>query len=263
MKIVLIALIFIFTCIGCAFAYPSLSGPTGGANLPDAYVLNQGQINVALDYFNQTDEGVGAVKNFRLLYGASNNLEVGLAYNMQGTDAPDSLNSFGINAKYYTYIKMADITWAVGANYQKFDDLDIKATQLYWVGSKIMRVSKANPSAVTGNIGLNWVKLDAYGTSDNLFRPFVGLKFLYKQSASLVLDYQFKNSDWDEKAMISAVLRFPLNNHLSGQFGVSNGFRGLYGVDETDLTIGINYSLQSESNYSNANDKEIVPDVFL
>lgn len=246
-KLMFIGMVIALLAItGAAFAYPSLLGPTGGANLPVANVVPAGQWNVALDWFNQSSDGVDSATSFRVLYGLGDTLEFGAVYTKQGTNSDIDLDTWGLNAKFLTPLTLADFAWSLGATYQKFNDSaldDAKFYQLYFVGTRVLSEGSEEAPAVRGTVGVNWTEFDFAGFKTDAFRPFVDVDFAFKTGTNVTLEYQFENSDLDAEALSSIVVRHPINENWSAQIGFSNGSRGVVGGDNHDLLIGVNYKI--------------------
>jgi hypothetical protein len=233
---------------GAAFAYPSLVGPTGGANLPVANVAAEGQWSIAVDYFNQSSDGLGAAMPVRVLYGIGNNFEVGAMYTFQDGDFV-SLDVWGLNAKYLTPLTFGGFNWSVGALYEKFNDFDFSAIQGYFVGTRVLSEGTESSPAVRGTVGINWTQVDAtfdeVSEKTDAFRPFLDLDVAFKGGANVTAEYQFENDDFDSKALASLVVRYPFTPNWSAQIGLSNAFRGISGGDDYDLLVGVNYKMTS------------------
>ncbi len=238
---------------GAAMAYPSLLGPTGGTNLPTAKIAKQGTLNFAYDlYANEVTWGndkVGNTSAFRLLYGLSDKAEVGFTYNNEDYSYFDgaawhssSFDNWGLNAKVNFAQEGSDLEPAAGVVYQDYNDADTTVTQLYLVGSKLFRPGEGGTS-FRGSLGVNWTKVDfgAGGDTDAL-RPYINLDFGFSNGLTLTGEYQLKNDDIDDDALMSLVLRYPISKGLNVQVGTSNAFRGIAGGPDQNLTFGVNWN---------------------
>ena len=277
-KLTLTLAIALFALAGTAFAYPSLLGPTGGANLPNAVVVAPGVFCIAADFVNANDtfpvasgtiSGVPAVVNetndnignFRLLYGVMQNLEIGASYIHQnahlqavnastGANIGDSvsanLSNWGVNAKYVLPKLFLDSDLGLGVVYMGFnDDSGVKdISQLYAVATKSLTPEDA-AVAVRGSLGVNWSNAEltdaAGGGSTNAFRPFIDVDLAFANKLNLTAEYQLKNDDFDTDAMASIVARYPITDSLAAELGFSNAVRGVAGSDRYNLLVGVNY----------------------
>ena len=242
-KVLVLSLVALVIAAGAVCAYPSLLGPTGGANLPVANVAAEGQWSVAVDYFNQSSDGVDAAIPVRVLYGIGNNFEVGAMYTLQNTDGSDSLDTWGINGKFLTASVLGGFNWSVGGVYENISDIDLTAFQAYLVGTRVLVEGTETSPAIRGTVGLNWTKVDYDDGDTDAFRPFVNVDLGFKGGTNVTAEYQFKNSDIDDDALASIVIRHPFTPNWSGQIGFTNGFRGISGSDDFDLLIGVNYKM--------------------
>lgn len=248
---------------GAALAYPSLLGPTGGTNLPTANVIGEGKFDFAFDWFNQKvketyDVGgtpvefkTNAAKVFRVLYGFAPNLEGGLGYTSQKLTAEGggdyesiSLDNWNLNIKYLTPLTLGEAAWSVGAVYEKFKEDLGKTWQIYFVGTKVFQPATDLSPGVRGSLGVNYSK-SQNGESVSAVRPFVAIDLAFRKGLSFTAEYQLKDSDFDEKALMSVALRYPFTPELTGQIGFSNGFRGVSGSDKYDLLVGVKYTFTS------------------
>lgn len=248
-RLVLLAAVVLVAATGAVQAYPSLLGPTGSVNLPTAAVNAPEKLNVAVDYYDNGYEGgatdVDAAIPIRLLYGVSQNVEVGATYTIQnGKVAGKSvdLDSWGLNFKYYNPIISGKSGWAIGAVHSEFtdDDLDNNFTQLYWVGSSVLSAGTGTSPKVTGSFGINWTSLESFGADDDAFRPYVVLDFAFPSKLILSMEYQLKDSDVESDALSSIVARYPFSDKVSGQIGFSNGIRGVVGGNDHNFLAGLN-----------------------
>jgi len=236
---------------GAVMAYPSLLGPTGGANLPTAKVVNQGTLAAAYDYFmNDMDLGGGVqleeTHAIRLLYGLTESAEVGLTYNKQDVTGAgpgiDNFDNWGLNAKYNFAVEGVEFEPAVGAVYQDYSDADGTVFQLYAVGSKLFSMGEGGTS-FRGSLGVNWTKVDfGAGYDVDAFRPYINLDFGFANGLTLTGEFQFKNSDIDDDPLMSLTLRYPISESFNVQLGTSNAVRGVAGGPDQCLTLGINWN---------------------
>ncbi|MHB9130893.1 MAG: hypothetical protein ACYDBB_07355 [Armatimonadota bacterium] len=121
-----------------AFAYPTVSGPTGGFQVPTADTA-QG-VQVAMD---RSEGDYAEWPNTQLLWGVMPNLEVGVGYvknqsNMEGFGL-GILGIFGtvwnVDAKYALPLDLAGGKLAVGAVYEKNQTVGFHAWNAYLAGT--------------------------------------------------------------------------------------------------------------------------------
>ncbi len=110
-KLCMLGLALLAAC--AANAIPTLTGPTGGFELPTAGIADKG-ITTAIDLATSSS-GI-AWPNTRAEYGITKNLEVGAMYEsvQTGTDKTDIWN---INCKYQLPLDLGKANVAVGALY--------------------------------------------------------------------------------------------------------------------------------------------------
>lgn len=215
-----------------AFATPSLSGPTGGTNLPDATVsaLHNGQI--ADDFMMGSNHNAMVLRG---VYGIATDLEVGVAgYFDTGKHGSDN-NGIGINAKYQLAnlgLQNGDKV-AVGINYQdtsgSFND-----TSIYLVGTRQVTEMNMSRPAVAASVGLN------YNTAPHstILRPYASVDATYSGGLNLNAEIQFGGSDYDNQPMMALTARFPINNTWAVQAGYTNSNLGTYGTNSGGLILG-------------------------
>ncbi|HEY3378361.1 MAG TPA: hypothetical protein VGL77_12790, partial [Armatimonadota bacterium] len=134
----------LLTMASAVWAYPSLLGPTGGANLPLATVVERGVAQVAVDkafLSNQDDSEARSDFAIRALYGVAKNTEIGVTYNDNKTtnelDEQIHSGNWGVNAKYLLPLNVVNTAFAVGGVYQKYDEtfLNLEVEQFYGVAT--------------------------------------------------------------------------------------------------------------------------------
>ena len=227
-KLFTLGIALAFAC--AAYAYPTLTGPTGLANLPTAGIVGAGGFNVAVDYYDMDGEEAIPI---RLLYGLNDTVELGASYWMQ-----DGVDAFMLNGKWVTPLTLLDMPWALGAQYMDFD-FDGTATQLYFVGTRPLM---EDDFALNGTFGLNWTSFSEEFIDDDAIRFFVGFDATFANNLMLALEYQTKSSDLDEDALWSLLARYPFTETITGQIGYTNGLGGVIGLDDSNLFAGVNFA---------------------
>jgi len=250
----------VFAIAGACWAYPSLLGPTGGANLPVASVIGQKQWSAALDYvggFSIQDQEVGGTFDFsntialRALYGVAPNAEVGVTYNNADIDFTDpiepannqssDLSGVGLNAKYLWPDIVANMPVAAGIVYQNLGDTTV--TQLYGVGTRLFSAGSSSAPAIRGTLGANWTNVK-YDASDDAIRPFIDVDIAFASGLNITAEYQLKSSKLGDESPVSTLAaRYPLNadKSLIGQIGLTNAKFGVLGTEKHTMVLGVNY----------------------
>ena len=232
-KLFTLGIALAFAC--AAYAYPTLTGPTGLANLPTAGIVGAGGFNVAVDYYDMDGEEAIPI---RLLYGLNDTVELGASYWMQ-----DGVDAFMLNAKWVTPLTLLDMPWALGLQYADFD-FDGTATQFYFVGTRPLLEGDDTMPAINGTFGVNWTMYEEDDALDDedAFRFFLGFDATFANNLMLALEYQTKSSDLDEDALWSLLARYPFTETITGQIGYTNGFGGVIGLDDSNLFAGVNFA---------------------
>lgn len=215
-----------------AFAYPTLTGPTGLATVPTAAVAPAGELTLAADWFDtEVDETIP----IRVLYGVGENFEIGAGYFLQNDN-----DAWGVNAKYLTPLTLGGFAWALGAQYIDFTDADVTATQAYFAGTRGFAISEdgAGP-ALAGTLGVNWTQL-SNGVDEDAFRFFAGLELGFENGLSIAAEYQTEDDDIETDPVFSAVVRYPFTPALSAQVGITNG--PIVGGDDSNIFAGLSYA---------------------
>lgn len=267
---------------GAALAYPTLLGPTGGANLPVARTVEQGKIVVALNfladgetynfdfgsYGTETDEYSNTI-NVAVLYGATPNLEIGATYNNQDVDWTTTpaatvtqagvtegtetgnvdLSNWGVNAKYVFADVFPGTNIGVGGLYQFFDSNDMNVYQLYAAATKVFTEGGDGAPVIRGTLGVNYTAFDRDNDeSNNTTRPFANVDFVFANKMNVAVEYQLKTDDtFETDDLSSIVLRYPFTDNLTAQLGYTNSFRGVAGSDGHNLLAGVSYAFDTAS----------------
>jgi len=238
-QLLILGMIATLACSAFA-AYPTLSGPSGLATLPDAGIAPTGQFMLAADYWN-AEEWLGTTYPIRFLYGVNESLELGAIYWINNDD---DANAWGINGKYVLPIALGNMPWAVGASYQNFSDWDENFIQVYFVGTKAFTEAADTMPGFKGTIGANWSK-DTWNngdSTDSAVRFFVGLEADFANKLALAGEFQTKNDNVDNNAIWSLVARYPFTGALSGQIGYTNAFGPFGWMDDSHLFAGVAYT---------------------
>jgi len=87
----------------------------------------------------------------------------------------------------------------------------------------------------TGSDGFNVV-------DENLTKPFLAVEFLGQDRTSLGLEYRWKDSELDAKAVFSAVLRHDFEQGITASVGVTNADQFGLGMDDQNWFAMIGYN---------------------
>ena len=244
------------------WAYPALTGPTGGATQPDAVTVARGVVDVAADYVNNGNAEVGDTGTLRVLYGIADKTEIGLSYSMQDVDSDNdgyeydaaqttngyTFNNWGVNAKR-TMTLTQRIQLALGLIYQDYHDLPMDAslhfTQLYAVASSQLRAGTGSMPAINGSIGVNHTmatfNIEGHNiVDDDALRAFAGVSATFDSGLNITGEYQLKDSAFDAKPLSSVVARYPISPRVNAQLGFSNSEFGFLGGTQHHLFVGLN-----------------------
>jgi len=95
-----------------------------------------------------------------------------------------------------------------------------------------------------GSAGLLYLNCDPdLGKSFSLTRPFVGLEFVGAGGTVLGLEYRWKDSTLDQKAVFSAVLRHYFSAEAVAELGTTNASVVGTGLDDQDVFVRIAYTI--------------------
>jgi hypothetical protein len=251
-----------------AFAYPSLLGPTGGANLPTAAVVEQGGNALAIDaqFYDANTTGLDNAYALRVERGIAKNMELGLTMTLQQIDgAPSDINedSFGINAKYLLINNPDGVSLGIGGVYQNFanadSDVDFLSynapaanvqsyTQWYGVLTAKLADARNGSPGLRGSVGVNVTNAsvdledtsgDFWTTSQSATRPFVSLDLAFHGSIHLTGEYQAKDDSFDVNPITSLVLRVPISHGGALELGTSNATYGVFGDNDQHAFAGL------------------------
>jgi len=252
--------IALLTCGMAAWAYPTLTGPTGQAVIPTANVAAPG-LTLAADWAKLQS---GDSFPLRLLYAFGSNIEIGGTYDPFGSDAQVQDARFGpiglsrawsVNGKF-GLSKIAGGDLAVGGIFRRetmksaflppTGDFDTDYTQAYLVWTDHLGYSYGKFSNFAFTLGGNWTKVStdsATGIDDSdAIRGFAGLGFTFSKDFAIEGDIQTRASRvGDAKAMSAAVVRFGVTPAVVLEAGLTNAL-GLRGTNRHDIFIGADFS---------------------
>jgi len=239
-KLFILGIVAALAC--AAYAYPTLTGPTGYTNLPTATVAPAGDLILAADYYNNKDIVGKTTYPVRLLYGIGGNWEVGAAY------ISSEENGWDLNAKYKIPVDFAGFALGAGAQYLRYSRSGESLTfeQAYLAGTREFTKASASMPGFSGTLGLNWTQAKFTGeSSESAIRFYAGLEAAFTNKLALSAEYQTKSDKLDDKALWSIAARYPFTPALSAQVGFTNNFFGLDGADKNKIFVGVDYAFNT------------------
>ncbi|MHB9130897.1 MAG: hypothetical protein ACYDBB_07375 [Armatimonadota bacterium] len=237
----------LFTLATTAFAYPTLTGPTGLVALPNGEVVQAGQVQLTADFYNTQDTSFDMKDTvpIRLLYGIAPNLEVGIDASLTKAFGDDA-NSFGANIKYQTPFALFGAPITAGAIYAQTQNPlgpdDITTWQAYLVHTR--ELLSAGPFGLKGTVGVNWTNLDTGLSEDDAIRAIAGAEFSIDKLAFVAEIQSAKTELGDAKPLTSFAVRYPFTATLMGQIGYTNAGvnNSLSAADEHNIFAGLSYT---------------------
>jgi hypothetical protein len=247
---------------GVAFAIPSLGGPTGIVSCPNALVAPLGQLQTALTY--QSQEFYTADVDYwalNVLTGVSEEAELWAAYAIADQETPtesETANMWAIGGKYQLAGEPEEqAALAIGGSWETWSDLalagapdDVDVFKAYIVATKdFTPMGEAwewsdGGTRMLGSLGLMYINIDADSGAidDSLTKPFVGLEFAGAGGTTFGLEYRWKDSDIDMKAVFSAVLGHAFSPAVEAEIGTTNSGPSGIGLDDQDFFVRIGYN---------------------
>lgn len=216
-----------------------------------------------------------SVWGLQVLSGVADGAELWAAYQHANSDIADKI--WGIGGKFQFLREPKDQAYvAIFASYQKADggsalllsggmytepelfdvNLSDKVTTVGLVATKDL-----TPTGVAGSEWSSGAKLfgsagvmykrsrssltvngsEASG-SDSLTRPFLGAEFVTTDGTELGLEYRWKDSDLDAKAVWSAVLRHNFPKGFAAELGTTNADPLGFGTNDQNFFVRVGYS---------------------
>jgi len=269
----LLAAFLMVVASGAAYAIPSLGGPTGIVSTPNALVAPVGQLQTALTYQSQeyASEMYGGNIDatywaLNLLTGVSDEAELWAAYALVDQDMPtdsENANMWAIGGKYQIAREPEDqAALAIGGSWESWSDSalvgsagmygvgDFDVFKLYIVATKDFTPMASESwewtdggTRMLGSVGLMYLKVDPDGaSSESLARPFVGIEFVGGGGTTFGLEYRWRDTDIDMKAVFSAVLRHRLSSAVEVEVGTTNAGPSGIGLDDQDFFLRLGYT---------------------
>jgi len=274
-----LAVVLIAGAGASALAIPSLGGPTGLVMLPTARTAPPTDWQTAIgqrDFrpeFMYSDTTL-SLWNLNALKGVSTDAELWIAY-VRATNGEDT-NVWEYGGKYRLTDRVlpnltgyfADMDIAVGASLGRYPDAlvgetvsmydaqlvpvltDIETRRFYIVATKQIlpyQVGEweweAAPSTrVIGTAGFMYLRVEPdQGSTQKLYRPFFGVEVIGRNNLALVLEYRVKDSDLEENALFSSMIRYPIDTSTDLEGGLTNASPIGLGQGDQLLFIRLGY----------------------
>lgn len=217
-----------------AFAYPTLSGPTGQAVIPTAVAEKGFGIAADIQSF-PVDPSSGTAYPIRALLGVGSNVELGATYDPLNNSAPFE-RAMGANAKFRLATFLGGNS-ALGAQYRterlQNTELDTRYWQGYFAWTTRVNPEKINNLNLSLTWGANWTNVKPEGfESESGFRFNAGAALLLTQRLALMAEYQTKSRRLgDLKPTVAVSARGMLTNNIGAQIGLTNSY-GLTALDK-------------------------------
>jgi len=138
---------------------------------------------------------------------------------------------------------------ATDETYNILERADVTVRDLYLVVSKeLLTPDQGYAGRLRGSLGLLYLDVDPeIGDDWSLLRPFLGLEFIGPDETALAIEYRWKDSSLDQKALFSAVLRWQYSSDVSLDFGSTNSSPIGLGLDDSDWFARLCYTIPIEA----------------
>jgi len=257
-----------------ACAIPSLAGPTGIVMVPTAEVAPTTQWQTAVSYrsveVTEMYEADASLWGLQILKGVADDAELYARY-IRSTNGEDT-NIWEIGGKYQISERvfqgrgfLADTDIALGASLGRWVDAfgmyemtgsyapDVDTFKLYAVATKQVyplgttvdwEWGTPTGTVVIGTAGLLYQSIDPdVGGSETSLRPFVGVEIIGAGDLTLGLEYRAKDSNIEEEALYSAVLRRQFGPRTAVELGTTNASPIGLGREEQAFFLRLGYDL--------------------
>ena len=231
----------------------ALAGVTKGAELWASYSKDNSGFDVKT-------WGIGGKYQFTIDETAKDQVKfaIGASYK-HATGSNDGMAAYLINVG--TYEEPVYDEFDYNANF----DLTAKVTDLYAVAtfdiSSVGGSEWGEGSKLLASAGILYKKFDAdvvasvpdlsdsitFDLSDSLTRPFIGLEYTGSDKTGLGLEYRWKDSDLDAKAVWSAVLRHQFDKGLAMEVGTTNANQAGLGTSDQNWFARVGYTFSMGS----------------
>jgi hypothetical protein len=187
----------------------------------------------------------------RINAGVAENLELSANYTILN-DEDDALKRiWSAGAKFALLTEAEDsIGLALSGSWGKLqaddDSNDVTLTRAALSLTKSFPVD--DNITATATAGAAYLKIGDWFNESSI-KPFVGLQLVGEKGANLGLEYRWKDSSIDQKAVFSAVVRLPLmpeaeNSPLWLEVGTTNG--SIVGFEDQDFFGGLCYRFMTD-----------------
>jgi len=244
-------------CAASAWAYPTLDGASGLITLPTAEVTPVGAVDLAVDYTSIDFWGdvcpVGETKMYpvRINAGVAENLEFSANYTFLNDEDNALTHIWSVGAKFALLTEAEDgvglaLSGSGGKLQAEDGDNDVSLRRATLALTKSFPVDDSITAKVTA--GAAYLKIGNW-FDDSYIKPYLGLELVGAKGANLGLEYRWKDSNIDQKAVFSAVVRLPLmpeaeNSPLWLEVGSTNG--SIVGFDDQDFFGGVCYRFMAD-----------------
>jgi hypothetical protein len=255
-----------------ACAMPSLAGPTGIVTTPTAKVAPTTEWQTAVSYHSLEVVGMydASLWSLQILKGVADDAEMWAKY-LRSTNGEDT-DVWEIGGKYQLSERLferrgflTDTDVAVGASLGRWVDAfamyemtgdwtaDVDTFKLYAVVTKQVYPlgmaadwEWATPSGTIAiaSGGLLYQSFDPdVGGSETSLRPFLGLEIIGSNKLTVAFEYRAKDTDVDEKAIWSALLRRQFGPRTAVELGTTNASPIGTGREDQEFFLRFGYDL--------------------
>lgn len=238
---------------GMAHAYPTLTGPTGLAVIPNAKLAPSG-LSIAADWRRlESDSSSVTLPEesipVRALFRFGGRIELGAMYDpFVDQDIFDSV--MGANAKIHIW-RLFGGDVAIGAQVRREEFTDGTQTdyeQAYFAWTTDFDAETMDASNIAFTWGLNWTKVNPdVGADASDIRAFLGARVAITDNCDLLGEFQSQNSSLgDENPITAATLRYRFSDNVASQVGITNAF-GLNAASQHNFFAGLYFGFPGSS----------------
>jgi len=193
-------------------AYPSLTGPTGTAVVPDAAIVAEETLNIAVDGCHT---GGVTPASVRALYGLTPDLEVGGGCGLHTGHA-----RWTVQAKYASPVTIDQADLSAGVVFTCSSTDHASSVQGYLVSTRAFSPGIAGVPALHGSLGVNWTTVS--GTRDaNAVRAFLSAVVDFHNGLAFCAEYQTRGLH-DRHGVAAMTTRYLRQDGLAVELGITN-----------------------------------------
>jgi len=261
-------------------AVPSLGGPTGIVTTPTAAIAPTTDLQAALTYraletlaqatdmYTAPGDTDATVWSIQALRGVSDQAELWAAYRRVHNTADSIIWELG-GKILVDQPWLKDTKVAVGGSMGRWVDsfgmhsVSPEVTDMDVLKAYVVVTQDLTPGATPswewgptpamqaiGSAGICYLRLSPdEGEAATLVRPFIGLEVNLANNLTAALEYRAKNSDLDEKAVFSAMLRRTFGEDLWLELGTSNASPLGLGMGDQDVFVRLCYDIPMTTGY--------------